>query len=355
MSYSRDVRQLMERISQTLDIDLDSEVSPRRPTLANSMFLTHKEQGDWAEELVIRAINEYAEGYHAVACGRSDALAAGDEGFEAFFKEYVDELNSIGKRPDILIFKEGEVPSPFDPLRRSHVRRAVVALEVRSSSFLASEYERYMRERTRSAEASINALLNSIRSEPFDSLLQKRKPAIHRLLETATEESFRDLDFRLPSLRSTSDLRRLTELLRELKRHVATLHKRDYLSITPKVEDLMLVNRWIQAHGVRHCYLQVFFDKAYVIPFKTILELIDDTESEDVVYSIETDVKNQGKATIKIDVEVGSEILGKVDMPRHRSRLKRLARGRLLYYVSFSGGHGYLDHDVFTRKVVRDG
>ena len=117
----------------------------------------------------------------------------------------------------------------------------------------------------------------------------------------------------------------------------------------------MLVNRWIQAHGVRHCYLQVFFDKAYVIPFKTILELIDDTESEDVVYSIETDVKNQGKATIKIDVEVGSEILGKVDMPRHRSRLKRLARGRLLYYVSFSGGHGYLDHDVFTRKVVRDG
>ena len=124
VSYSRDVRQLMERISQTLDIDLDSEVSPRRPTLANSMFLTHKEQGDWAEELVIRAINEYAEGYHAVACGRSDALAAGDEGFEAFFKEYVDELNSIGKRPDILIFKEGEVPSPFDPLRRSHVRRA---------------------------------------------------------------------------------------------------------------------------------------------------------------------------------------------------------------------------------------
>ena len=133
------------------------------------------------------------------------------------------------------------------------------------------------------------------------------------------------------------------------------LHKRDYLSITPKLEDLALVNRWIQTFGVPHFYLQVFFDKAYLIAFEDILKIASDPGKEGGVFSIEKDVKNQRKTTIKINVKVGQELIGRIDMPEHSSELKELERGRLLYYVTFSGGRGYMDEHVFDREIVDNG
>jgi type II restriction enzyme len=96
----------------------------------------------------------------------------------------------------------------------------------------------------------------------------------------------------------------------------------------------------------------VFFDKAYVIPFRDILEIASDPTKEDVVFSVEQDIKNQGKTTIKINVQVGKEILGRIDMPEHRSAMKELDRGRLLFYVTFRNGRGYLDNNVFTTEII---
>jgi type II restriction enzyme len=174
------------------------------------------------------------------------------------------------------------------------------------------------------------------------------------VIERASDETFKELDFRLRSWSSSPELRELSDLLKSLKEQIKILHKRDYLSITPKLEDLALVNRWIQHFNVRHYYLQVFFDKAYVIPFKEILEIVSDPAKEDTVFSIEEDVKNQGKTTIKINVQVGKEILGRIDMPEHKSAVKELERGRLLFYVTFQNGHGYLDNDVFLNEIVND-
>ena len=109
-----------------------------------------------------------------------------------------------------------------------------------------------------------------------------------------------------------------------MKSHMKTLQTRDYLSITPKVEDIALVNRWIQTFGVPHFYLQVFFDKAYVIPFEDILKITADPKNEDMVFSVERDVQNQGKTTIKINVQVGKEIISRIDMPDHQSAMKEL-------------------------------
>ena len=141
-------------------------------------------------------------------------------------------------------------------------------------------------------------------------------------------------------------------MLRELKDQMKILQTRSYLSITPKLEDLALVNRWIQTFGVRHYYMQVFFDKAYVIPFKRILEIVSDSDNEGAVFSVERDTKNQGKTTIKVDVQVGGEILGRIDIPQHRSAMKELERGRLLFYVQFRGGKGYLDQSVFLNEII---
>ena len=336
------------------DIDTDIVVSGRLPTLANSEFLTNREQGDWAEELVFHAINRHSDEYRAVRYGRGDALSAGDPGFSEFYAAYQDEINAIGKKPDILIYRYSDLPSNdnYDLDDVATIGKAIAAIEVRSSSFLSQKYADFMTTRNRTAEAECARLRRLLLMRPYGDLLSQRNPQIYRLIHDATSETFRELDFRRPSWSSSPELRQMTAWLKALKEQIKILHKRDYLSITPKLEDLALVNRWIQNFGVPHYYLQVFFDKAYIIPFQRILEIVSNPVNEGVMFSVEQDTKNQRKTTIKIDIGVCQEILGRIDMPQHRSALKELDRGRLLFYVTFHGGAGYLDRTTFLDEIV---
>ena len=352
-TYRSTIAHLIEM--SPFEIEPDVQITGRAPTMASSMFLTNKEQGDWAEEIVLNAINENSQEYCAIKYGRADSLAAGDPGFADFYASYINELNTIGKKPDLLVYKREDVPEHYNLDDDAFIRKAVAAIEVRSSSFLANRYSSFMDNRTREAESAIQQIQQEILSEPYASLLGEKSPALHEMIQNATIDTFRELNFRRRGWYSTEPLRELSELLKSLKEQMQILQKRDYLSITPKVEDLALVNRWIQHFGVSHCYLQVFFDKAYVIPFQDILNITSDPKNEGVVFSIERDVKNQGKTTIKINVQVGKEILGRIDMPQHRSALKELERGRLLFYVTFHGGRGYLDPAVFSQEILDAG
>ena len=49
--------------------------------------------------------------------------------------------------------------------------------------------------------------------------------------------------------------------------------------------------------------------------------------------------------------ETRSEVLELEVMPDHRSRMKELQRGRLLFYVTFEGGRGYID-TVLLKEVL---
>jgi len=349
--YKDDILRLINE--SPLDVDTDIQLTGKPPTMANSEFLTNKEQGDWAEQIVYRAINEFSDDFFAVEYGRSESIAAGDEGFADFYLEYQQELNTIGKRPDLLIFRQMDFPDKsVDVENDEHVRKAVAALEVRSSSFLVGKYIAFMGARQADAIRRCTAIRNEIISGELGKLLKRKNETIHNLILEANEETFKELDFRRPSWSLTQELRDLTGLLKELKECIKVLHKRDYLSITPKMEDISLVNRWIQHYNVRHFYLQVFFDKAYVVSFQDILGLVANDDNEGNQFSIERDVKNQRKTTIKINVQVGKEVLGKIDMPEHKSAMKELDRGRLLFYVTFEGGKGYLDTEVFVRDII---
>jgi len=349
--YKDDILNLIKQ--SPLEIDTEIQMTGRPPTMANSEFLTNKEQGDWAEQVVYKAINECSDDYFAVQYGRSDSIAAGDNGFADFYMEYQSELNTIGKRPDLLIFKLSDFPNRnIDIENDDHVKKAVVALEVRSSSFLIEKYTAFMDERQNYAVNKCGEIRSKILDGRLGELLKRKNHAIYQLIKEATDETFKELDFRRPSWSLTQELRALTELLKELKENIKTLHKRDYLSITPKMEDIALVNRWVQHYNVKHFYLQVFFDKAYVISFQDILELVSNDDNEGNNFSIERDVKNQGKTTIKINVKIGKEIIGRIDMPDHKSAMKELDRGRLLFYVTFKGGKGYLDNNIFMRDVI---
>ena len=351
--YKDIIRELINKMP--FKIDLDMQFSNRPPTMANSEFLTNREQGDWAEQIVYNAVNENSADYFAVKYGRSDSLAAGDSGFAEFYEQYQRELNTIGKKPDILIFNKKEMKrEDIDLDDCAVVSKAVAAIEIRSSSFLAKKYADFMESRASEAVKTCGVIRQEILRPPFSDILRQKRPELWNLIERASADTFRELDFRLSSWSSSPELKDLSNLLRNLKDQIKILHKRDYLSITPKVEDLALVNRWNNNFNVRHYYLQVFFDKAYVISFKDILEIASLPENEDVLFSIEEDVKNQGKTTIKINVQVGKEIIGKIDMPEHQSAMKELERGRLLFYVVFKNGKGYLDKNVFESDIIND-
>ncbi len=80
MSYYERIRELTKNVPASLvDFSLPRDLA-RTPTQASSNFITNKEQGDWAENLVNRAINETSKNFVAVKYGKSDDLIAGDEG-----------------------------------------------------------------------------------------------------------------------------------------------------------------------------------------------------------------------------------------------------------------------------------
>ena len=350
MEYREKIGQLIH--THPLHIETDVYVGGRPPSSASSEFLTNKEQGDWAEKLVLEAINSGSSDYVAFSYGKSDSISAGDPGFAEFYRSYQDELNSIGKRPDILIYRKNNAPSSIDCLKEKRwISNAIAAIEVRSSSFLANRYRSSMEERTLHAEARCEELRNRIMAFPYGDMLKVKNPSVYSLLQNATVRTYRELGFRAVSWSSTKELRELSELLKELKSNISILHKRDHLSITPKLEDIALVNRWINVYNVPHYYLQVFFDRAYMISFEDILSISSDVEKDGSVFSVEGDVKNQGKTTIKIDIDAGAPVIQRIDMPQHRSAMKELERGRLLFYVKFEGGRGYMDFDVFNKVL----
>lgn len=351
MSYYERIRELTKNVPVTLvDFSQPRDLA-RTPTQASSNFITNKEQGDWAENLVTRAINETSKNYVAVKYGKSDDLIAGDEGFDNFYQEFQNELDTIGKRPDLLIFKKSDFDTKlgYDVSQVPHntitnyVKKAIAGIEVRSSAFLIDKYEAAMQVRTEKFSQLALQTRDKILAEYSDLLEQVTRKKYIPVLQSITAETLSVTDFKVPGWSSSERLVELNSLFKELKKSIKEIQKRDFLSITPKVEDIKVVYKWIETFNVPHFYFQVFFDKVYGISFEQILQIISDPDKESVVFSVEADTKNQNKTTIKINSKSGVQIAYKVEEPEHKSVRKEMSRGRLLFYVTFEGGTAYLD------------
>lgn len=348
--YKEMIEQLVK--ASPLGIDTDIKINGKVPTTVSSEFITNKEQGDWAERIVRHAINQN-EKFVVVHYGRSDEISAGDEGFKEFYEAYQNELNTIGKKPDLLIYSKNDYFEGIETTNEG-VSKAICAIEVRSSSFIVQKYNDFMSLRNIKAINKITELKDSILYDPvLSNLLMARKPLVFDILKNTTIEGYRNgQSFTFNSLSSTPELSRLSSIIKEIKENIKIIKKRDYLSITPKLEDIALVNRWIQTYNVPHYYLQVFFDKAYIISFENILKISSNSDDEGSIYSIERDTKNQGKTTIKIDVNKTDLVIDNIEIPNHYSKIKELDRGRLLFYIRFDGVSGDFIGSVFDKVLV---
>ncbi|WP_179346694.1 AccI family restriction endonuclease [Winogradskyella ursingii] len=359
MTYFEELREVTKTIPTSIvDFSIPRDrTSP--PTQANSNFITNKEQGDWAEDLIFRAINETSKNYVAVRYGKSDDTIAGEEGFDQFYREFQDELDVIGKRPDLLVFKKTDFDTKlgFDISKIEHslitdyVKKSIAGLEIRSSAFLIDKYEKEMQDRTAHHLKEALKVKDKILAEYIDILEDDKKKHFIDILNSINEETISSISFRRPSWKATDRLQQLTLLFKELKDNIVVVQKRDYLSITPKIEDVKVVYRWAETFNVPHYYFQVFFDKSYGISFKNILTLLTEPEKEGTHYEISQDVKNQNKTTVKINTRNTNQVAYKVLEPEHKSVRREMGRGRLLFYVSFEKGTAYLDIDSLKKLL----
>lgn len=348
MTYKDTINQLAQQVRPSLVNFSAPRVRSSPPTQASSEFITNREQGDWAERLVLQAINKTTRNFVAVQYGRADQYVAGEPGFEEFYEFYQNELDAIGKRPDLLIFRVEDYdydwsfnisrlpPDILDQI----VPKAVAGLEIRSSSFLIEQYDRERNEQLIVLRSRLFEIRDEIIAQYSDILPER----ISQALQNANEENLAELTYRISFRKSDERDLALAERLENIRRLKDKIYKtRGYLSFTAKVEDLYVVHKWIQTYGVPHYYFQVFFDRVYGIPFVHILRVISIPENEGKRFTVERNTKNQFKTTIHMNVKEGVEIAYKVTMPQHRSVLKRLPKGRLLFHVTFEGGEAYLN------------
>lgn len=141
---------------------------------------------------------------------------------------------------------------------------------------------------------------------------------------------------------------------------------RPCLSFTPKVEDLLVILKWIETFNVPHYYVQVFFDSIYIIPFSEILTLLKTALPEKrgkknlkiigfidgkPAFQIEKNPKNQYKETIHIFLNQGHLLSENISQPDLIGSRKELSGGRLLHYVSFLGGKTHIKEEILLNLI----
>jgi hypothetical protein len=195
----------------------------------------------------------------------------------------VEETRLFGKRPDLLLFPaiaavHADLSERLHSDTEALVKRAVAAIEVRSSKFEALKYM----------------------------------------------------------------------AVRQKQRDGGNKSGRETPSFTVKVEDLVIVYRWLERHRVPQTYCQVFFDSVFAINFLDIFAAIASGDG----YSIETPAKSQEKATIMIPISRGARIGKATGLPTFAAEHRVTELGRHDAYVVAQGG-GFERDAVAMKKVLR--
>jgi AccI restriction endonuclease len=123
---------------------------------------------------------------------------------------------------------------------------------------------------------------------------------------------------------------------------------RETPSFTVKVEDLVIVYRWIERNKVSQAYCQVFFDSIFAINFLEIFSAI--ARGED--FTIETPAKSQEKATIMIPITEGLKVGKGTSPPTFAAEHRVTTLGRHDAYVVPQGG-GFVLDPANMRQVLK--
>ncbi len=248
---------------------------PYVPVDANSNFLGNRALGDWAESILKNVIESTLPTYRAIHYGDSNQIAAGEPGFKDYYLAELEATRVFGKRPDLLLFSEETAPPDNVFAGNSVAATATTA---------------------RRAKIAIE-----VRSSKFRALQYMR--------------------------------------VREDERMAGIKVDRSCPSFTVKVEDLIIVYRWMERFGISQIYSQVFFDSIFGINFLQIFQIIGSGTG----FKIEKPKESQEKATIMIPITFGKQIATVIEPPEFRTEIRETRLGRVDAFVAPTGGKFVLD------------
>lgn len=248
---------------------------PYVPVDANSNFLGNRALGDWAESTLKNVIEAALPAHRPIHYGDSNQIAAGDVGFKEYYLAELETTRIFGKRPDLLLFPDKAAPSD----------EVFIGGSVATTETIA-----------RMADVAIE-----VRSSKFRALQYMR--------------------------------------VREGERLAGIKVDRSCPSFTVKVEDLIIVYRWMERFGVPQIYSQVFFDSVFGINFLEIFQII----GSGIGFKIEKPRESQEKATIMIPITFGKQIATCIEPPDFRTEIRETRLGRVDAFVAPEGGIFVLD------------
>lgn len=248
---------------------------PYVPVDANSNFLGNRALGDWAESTLKCLIEKSLPTHQPIHYGDSNQIAAGDAGFKDYYLKELESTRVFGKRPDLLLYLKATAPAENVFLGNSVETTEITA---------------------KSAEIAIE-----VRSSKFKALQYMR--------------------------------------VRENERLAGIKVDRSCPSFTVKVEDLIIVYRWMERFDVPQIYSQVFFDSIFGINFLDIFQIIGSGSG----FKIEKPKQSQEKATIMIPITFGNQVATCVEPPEFRTEIRESRLGRVDAFVAPVGGKFVLD------------
>ena len=119
-------------------------------------------------------------------------------------------------------------------------------------------------------------------------------------------------------------------------------------SFTVKVEDLVIVYRWIEKYGVPQSYCQVFFDSIWAINVLDIFRII----GSGVGFKIEAPEKSQLKSTIMIPITSGLKVGVFLEPPAFEVEIKQTRLGRVDAFVKPVGGQVEIDRAILKKVLL---
>ena len=165
----------------------------------------------------------------------------------------------------------------------------------------------------------------------------------HAETEAAVKRSFAAIEVR------SSKFDALTYMaVRQKERENGITSGRETPSFTVKVEDLIIVYRWMERYRISQSYCQVFFDSVFAINFINIFSIIASGKG----YTIETPAKSQEKATIFIPINCGLQVGIATSVPTYSAEHHVNRLGRHDAYVVPQGGGFVLDAEKMRQVLL---
>jgi hypothetical protein len=336
-----------ERFLQTTKMDFDfflpalfaqapCELYLNPRYLRGSDFLMRFSQGRWAEDILMRTINQ-TDDFRAVPYGPSSVAPSDPHEMERYF-EHLDQAGAIGKRPDLLILSRGDYEDVLPQLEKIGLTdlpfipetdldflrsRAIMAVEVENSLWIAHEMPDYGKGIT------LVELTNKRRRFKKPERQAEWKAWINNLQRfCAQSESHRHLKGFLEASKMPT--------------------------VIIKEEDLLPLTEWAINYGVRIFIFHLFYDEAYYISLEEACKLI---ESGVILPTEQTFYAPGGPTTRKIIYKIWytlAQPLGTMThQPEMSAKFVKDKNGHILPYVHFSGGQMALSAEILSELRSR--